>query len=1132
MRNPIARKSMLRVLQDLGFENVRFMQTNEGGRVFGRVLASKPPLSNNPRQSLDQLLQDKIDAPDLSAYHLYSRGNAAPRRVNITDPVHLPYLRDLAALGENRPAGSEFVSQNGRRIPDGKGGYGREGETDAAPLLLPIKQGGELGSYPLGWAVQDFFHYVRPGGRGAPVTERIYINADVNHAPEIMTFVVRNILDNPQAFPGVPEAKIAGSHSAAGRRENIIIYIDGPENSQRVLAALDDYADAHPTHFRRDTPPMTQPVRHGIATGDEPNPTMVNTANAILGANEPVYSFGDIRGTAIDLAYADTLAQTGKVRLDSSDLPLFTRNVDARFVEFGVDPANPSRNLPESGPAAQTGEVVPLGPVDPTQMGQGRTFPGDDTEIVLGDEGWSLTGDWGVVVRDLDPETGSVRTTELHQNELVFFDPATRETFGRSAGDGTPPLRFTDGARVYLPSTKQEYVYNAERGRFEPLRAPDEGQLFYNPAEEVTYVRHADGAFEPFGFGDYTVKGRTWTPSKADAPHQAPEGSGWRYDQEGNRTLAPDDEGGLQPLDPDGALAYYNADEKVTYVVDPANHEVRFFGWGDNRAPGTPAEPPGLLRRTVDALRRKFDLREGVALRFRPGGVEDVTTGPTVVTGGRSVGTKTGLKKVHRSDRWWELKNAPIGYLTGYTNQQAFQIKGSTLAKHLGFVTGGKPKDSAFTFNVTNAREVGPFADNPELTVVELSISSNIKSTETQLGPKEKDFFGASSKVLGTQPRTVHELSNGIPFNKVMSEMKLSVPVWLRVVIAHRMGLDPSQVPVLSLRPGFESRPEITIKGIPAGAKVSEQFLAQVNAGLNQSQLRFQVVTNDPAALIQAVKDNPDLASLKGYDKDQTFLYVPRGPASGMRLSAVKGETPRFHYTDLAGREVNGLNPSIMNIDVTFNKKVTPDYWIDRLLVWPIKNEAGTSALGQWFGQTRVGRRMLPQSHYLPGPDFYRGIRAANETAPRRMTFSVSPINPPDAIPYDVRRGIPMPEFRTAHKSKGGSDGLSAIMRAKDAHEWRRYEIPGAPRPIFLPKWLADTMSTANTGVGVLWPKGATAEMNKLLDHFKLSITMHPERWPAQQNFREKVLPKLLEGEAYLSPDQVKQINAFLATQV
>jgi uncharacterized protein (DUF433 family) len=728
---------------------------------------------------------------------------------------------------------------------------------------------------------------------------------------------------------------------------------------------------------------------------------------------------------------------------------------------------------------------------------------------------------WGVAVRDIVPETHEVRITQVHENDLLFFDPATRRTFGRSQYDGTPPLQFEDGARVFHSGTNREYAYNAERQRFEALQPPADALLYYNADANVTLVRQPDGSFDLFGRGNNTAGAGVWKPTQKDAAYEVPDGSDWHYDKATNRTYRRDENGEFQRLAPESeeGLVHYDAKNKVTYLVVPHSGEVRFFGRGDNRVP---QDPPSRIQRVRKAIGNVVgDNRIGAAGRLKAPIPGDVATGPTISSMGRSVGTKTGLGKPNKSDRGWEFRNAPLSPLTGYSRQEAFQIKASILQNEIETMLAGYPEASPFRGEAVRWQEIGTYADDSSRTVVELSVALELRTGDAErLQPGERDFFGARRGL-------VRELTHGIPFNKVMSETKVSLPLWARIMILQKLGYDPAaisgilvnpqelppEVAVIALRPGFEDRPEIDIDGLPQGARVSEPFVEQVQAALGQSRIQVQLVTDNPAGLMQALQANPDLTSIHGlHDSEQSLIFVDGSVRSGMRLSRVKVDPERLHITDLAGQRRNVMNPSQMNLDVIFNRHLTVDHWLDRAS-WPLKNRLKASG--------KLPRRMQPQPHYHPGEGFYRSIQNGNPRAARRETVSVTPLSI-----FRMLSG----EIRAAHKTRNNPDATPRILAARHAQELGTITITqphGGETQVQVPNWLANIVNRGRTGHGVVWPKGGTKALNPLLDNWQA----HPERSDSVSEFRQNTL-RTIEGRegSHLSPAQVTAIIDFLST--
>ena len=187
-----------------------------------------------------------------------------------------------------------------------------------------------------------FVHFQRSKEHRGKTTGRIYIRADANHVDEVMEHVVKRVVDDPARFPQVNSAKVAGPQQAGRRRDNIVIYTGSPEARQRVLDEIAAYQKRNPGHFVDTTPPMTRREMPGVATGDEP----------IKRYPGEVVSFGSVRADAIHAAVTRLKAfeKAEGLRFPEKTYEgLYKRFLDDELRKRGVDPLDPSRNLPSGG---------------------------------------------------------------------------------------------------------------------------------------------------------------------------------------------------------------------------------------------------------------------------------------------------------------------------------------------------------------------------------------------------------------------------------------------------------------------------------------------------------------------------------------------------------------------------------------------------------------------------------------------------------------------------------------------------------------------------------------------------------------------------------------------------------------
>jgi hypothetical protein len=249
-------------------------------------------------------------------YRFYSRvaGNAPLTRSQVA------YLTDIAGIAGARPAGSVSHIQNVTRMAAGANEI--SGEVARAATNPGV----------LSQIRNRFFMFFRAGTvRGnqivAPVGERIYLNVVADHATEVMQSLVRQVVDNPQRFPGVVAAKLTGPGSVAGRADAIVIYMGDQAASSRVLNWIREYQAANPGRFQAATPQMTEQVLEGVSVGAEPV-GMGGTA-----------SFGSLRSDLIARALNDA-ARQGLTREQFGAL------VDQLFSGARINPALPHTNLP------------------------------------------------------------------------------------------------------------------------------------------------------------------------------------------------------------------------------------------------------------------------------------------------------------------------------------------------------------------------------------------------------------------------------------------------------------------------------------------------------------------------------------------------------------------------------------------------------------------------------------------------------------------------------------------------------------------------------------------------------------------------------------------------------------------
>ena len=183
---------------------------------------------------------------------------------------------------------------------------------------------------------RDWFNrFERANCKHAEIRERIFICARADFALDIFKFLVRDILDQPEKFPGVEMAKIANPPALSNRIDNIVICTTGTEATERVLKVLETYHKTHSHHFMNDFPKMTEGKLPGVSVAEEP-----------MSPWRGQESFASLRIKAM----TDAMLQT---KQEGKDKEFYIQLVDKKLREAGVDPQNPHRNL-RSGKMVKT----------------------------------------------------------------------------------------------------------------------------------------------------------------------------------------------------------------------------------------------------------------------------------------------------------------------------------------------------------------------------------------------------------------------------------------------------------------------------------------------------------------------------------------------------------------------------------------------------------------------------------------------------------------------------------------------------------------------------------------------------------------------------------------------------------
>jgi hypothetical protein len=153
--------------------------------------------------------------------------------------------------------------------------------------------------------------------------ERIYLSTPADRAMDVMDFVVKQIVDQPAAFPGVIEAKVAGTDQVSRRFDSIVIYLTDQSARDAVLREISAYQGLNPGSFVDYSLPMTEPRFAGVAVAAQPLRALGD-------------SVGDLYAQAVYKALTDALSA-------GDDFAGFKQRVLAELRARGIDPDLPHR---------------------------------------------------------------------------------------------------------------------------------------------------------------------------------------------------------------------------------------------------------------------------------------------------------------------------------------------------------------------------------------------------------------------------------------------------------------------------------------------------------------------------------------------------------------------------------------------------------------------------------------------------------------------------------------------------------------------------------------------------------------------------------------------------------------------
>lgn len=212
----------------------------------------------------------------------------------------MAYLSDIAKIAKARPPDAVSVIQ---KVTNPEPGDQISGKIDPANqsdlggrFYMYYREGAiEFARDQVGGLVRDQ-HGIATITKLPKAKYRVYMNVAADNATEVMSRVVREIVDDPKTFPGISGAKLTGPgvDGIQARSDAIVIYCESPDAMPKVLDWARARQSQSPDAFKKTTPPMTEQVVPGVSVGAEPT------------AKHEGESFGWVRSLQIMQALRET----------------------------------------------------------------------------------------------------------------------------------------------------------------------------------------------------------------------------------------------------------------------------------------------------------------------------------------------------------------------------------------------------------------------------------------------------------------------------------------------------------------------------------------------------------------------------------------------------------------------------------------------------------------------------------------------------------------------------------------------------------------------------------------------------------------------------------------------------------
>lgn len=307
----------------------------------------RPDLHEDLQRFLDLVWSHRNDGDWLDLYGMYIGDPAKPfKQKPVSDGAETrAYLQRLTTVGKEPQiqADSEDLVIPIYYTLNSEGKYERRAKPLGLQDLLNITRD-DPNAAILEPLATTFYHFRR---NDSSPNERIYLNVEPTYRVEVITWIVKNMILAPMAYPGVFNAKVSGSREK-NRNDQIVMYISNAQEVERTLTGLakyQNYPASNRLYFRDQTTAMTRQVRQhgslmlrGVSVGSEPagiKKQVDQYGTYILPKSQ---SFGTYRESCIlDALRATKKAGQGK--------PEFIKRVIGEFQIMGLDPRNPSIQL-------------------------------------------------------------------------------------------------------------------------------------------------------------------------------------------------------------------------------------------------------------------------------------------------------------------------------------------------------------------------------------------------------------------------------------------------------------------------------------------------------------------------------------------------------------------------------------------------------------------------------------------------------------------------------------------------------------------------------------------------------------------------------------------------------------------